>query len=255
MSMRVLIIEDEAHAAEHLERLLSRISFNLDVVARLKSVAESITWLTQYPSPDLIFMDIQLGDGISFSIFESTDVDAAVIFTTAYDQYALNAFKVNSIDYLLKPIAFDDLEKAILKWKKHYRQQNVLKLGKSEIQAIVSEMKPVFKKRFLVKAGHHLKSIAMEEISFFISRDKITFLFHTDGRKYPVDYPLTELEGILDPHLFFRVNRQYIINHQSIADVMTFSNSRLKIRLKQKEQTPIVVSRDRVTDFRNWLDK
>lgn len=252
--MRILIVEDETHAAEHLERLLGRTQFDLESVEVSQSIASTVKWLTTNPAPDLLFMDIQLSDGISFSIFELIEVEAPVVFTTAYDQYALDAFKVNSIDYLLKPIALDDLEQALQKWRKHHRQTSLPKLGNTEIRALLSAMKPVYKQRFLVKAGHHLRSIHITEIQYFISSNKITYLFHSSNRKYAVDYSLTELENILNPNEYFRVNRQAIISYQSIKDVISMSNSRLKIKLKSDDRT-LVVSRERVSFFRSWLDR
>ena len=234
---RILIIEDESHAAEHLQRLLNKIDKSLEVVAHLKSGAESIAWLTENPTPDLIFLDIQLSDGISFSIFDRVEVEAPIIFTTAYDQYALRAFKLNSIDYLLKPYTLEDLTRATSKWRKLHKDQYP-RIGKEELQAIVNSMQTTYKQRFLVKAGHQLKSIKLDEISFFMSQDKITYLVHVNGRRYAVDYSLTDLESIVDPQRFFRINRNHIISHKAIDTIVSYSNSRLKVTAKPTQNNP-----------------
>lgn len=254
--MNVLIIEDELPAAEHLKRLLGRLDEDMNVLQCLTSVIDSARWIKQNPPPDLIFMDIQLNDGISFSIFDQVEVSSPIIFTTAYDQYALDAFKVNSIDYLLKPIALKDLRRATTKWKKvHSRNTQPVGLDRNQIQAILKELKPSFKQRFLVKAGHHLKSIPVDEIIAFQSREKITFLINNTGRKYPIDFSLNDLEDILDPACFFRINRQDMISHQAISDVASYSSSRLKIMSQLSTEKEMIVSRDRVSDFRLWLDQ
>jgi DNA-binding LytR/AlgR family response regulator len=252
--MHILIIEDEPDAAEHLIRLINRLDEEVRIVANLSSVAEAVSWLRASPSPDLIFLDIQLSDGISFSIFDQTEVESPVIFTTAYDQYALNAFKVNSIDYLLKPIDLNDLQRAVDKWKHllsgvhrpHY-------LSKHDVEMILKSMKPKFKERFMVRIGNHLRSIPVSEAAMFKSWEKIIYLILFDGKRYAVDFTLNELEDMLNPARFFRVNRQYILNLGSIQDVVSYSNSRLKIVTKLLQESGIIVSRDRVNDFRDWL--
>jgi DNA-binding LytR/AlgR family response regulator len=254
--MKVLIIEDELPAAEHLIRLLGRLDEDITVLQSLTSVFDSARWIKQNPPPDLIFMDIQLNDGISFSIFDRIEVQSPIIFTTAYDKYALDAFKVNSIDYLLKPIALEDLRRAIRKLKS-LQSQDQQKPGLNSVQfkAILKELKPAYKQRFLVKAGNHLKSIPVAEILAFQSREKITFLVNDTGRKYPVDYSLNDLEDLLDPDLFFRINRQDMISHAIITDVITYTSHRLKIKSKHFKDSEMIVSRDRVSEFRFWLDK
>ena len=253
--MKILIIEDEVQAAEHLKRLLNTIDDDLTVMTCLTSVVDSVHWLQKNPAPQLIFMDIQLSDGISFSIFEHVEVNAPIIFTTAYDKYALKAFKVNSIDYLLKPIAQKELRQAISKWKKITAAKPSQKnIGVKEIQSILQVLKPSYKQRFLVKAGHHLRSIPVQEIVAFLSREKTTLLVHENGRQYPIDYSLSDLEEMVDPSLFFRINRQDMLSHQIISDVISYS-SRLKIISKILPNSEMIVSRDRMNDFRGWLDQ
>lgn len=258
--MRILIIEDEALAVERVKSLATSLGEELEFLADLDTVEDSITWLNNNPEPDLIFMDIQLADGLSFSIFEKVEVKAPVIFTTAFNEYAIDAFKHNSVDYLLKPIKKEDLEKAISKYNRIYKKDSsvasrVPVLSQDLIQEMMMQLNKSYKKRFVVKRGQSLNAIPVEKILYFFSENKISWLKNSEGKKYAVDFNLDELIELLDPEKFIRINRQYIISYDSILNTVSYSNSRLKIDLKFMEaDEPILVSRDRVRGFKSWLD-
>jgi DNA-binding LytR/AlgR family response regulator len=252
--MRVLIIEDEDLAAWSLISKLQRLDPAITVVATLDTVQAAVAWLRQNPAPDLAFFDIQLADGLSFEIFEQVKVPCPIIFTTAYDAYALRAFKVNSVDYLLKPVDQDDLARAFSKLR---QLRGPAALDADTIQRMMSAITPQqYKTRFLVKVGDHLTAVAAAEIDFFFGENKIVWLRHQNGRKYPVDYNLEQLEEMLDPEQFFRLNRQYITTITAIKDVVTYSNSRLKVTLKDPlDKDDVLVSREKVEAFKNWMGK
>lgn len=252
---KILVIEDEKPAAEWIRQLILKFDPQSTILATLDSVQSSKEWFQQNPPPDLAFMDIQLADGLSFAIFDRVQVPCPVIFTTAYEEYAIKAFKVNSIDYLLKPIAYSDLEAAFLKFRKQSSRDQQVPVVTADLLLKVQEMlKKQYKTRFVIKVGEHLKSIAVEEISFFYSLDKATFLCTSDFKTYLVDYSLDRIEEMIDERMFFRINRQYILNNNSIADIVVYSNSRLKIKLKKPGEEAIIVSRDKVPAFKEWLD-
>ena len=250
--MRVIIIEDEKPAARRLDRMVKEIGLTPE--AMLHSVEESINWFHNNEHPDLIFLDIQLSDGLSFEIFEEVNVKSAIIFTTAYDEYALKAFKLNSIDYLLKPIDDEELEIAIEKYKEiqEVSEQNVV-FDINEIKNLIAPQKPSFKNRFTVKIGQHIKMIAIENIECFFSENKATHIHTNENRDYLIDDSLEQLEGKLNPEIFFRVSRKYYVNINSIKDIIAYSNSRLKLILHNYSDTEIIVSRERVKDFKNWI--
>lgn len=253
--MKIVIIEDEALAAERLSNLIKQYNNNIQIITYLDSVQEAVEFFRTSPPPDLAFFDIQLADGRSFEIFEQTNVPCPVIFTTAYDEYALRAFKVNSIDYLLKPIDYEDLRKAFSKLdslKSSFSKENHAITLETMQQVIQSLHKPSYKNRFVVKSGAHLHSVPVEEILYFYHEDKIVWLKRNDYKKFAVDFTLEQLETILDPSLFFRLNRQIITSFHAIKEVTTYSNSRLKIKLLDSNK-PAIVSRERVNDFKNWL--
>lgn len=252
--MKFLIVEDELPAAEKLERYLLKYDPSSKVIAIVDSVEKGVEWLSlNQDSIDLIFMDIQLLDGLSFQIFQKVNVRKPVIFTTAFNEFALDAFKVNSIDYLLKPITFTDLS-ASLKKLESLREQ--LQPEQSErIQQAVSSMKTKeYKNRFMVKLGEHIRSITTDQIALFFADGRDVYLVTTQPRKFIVDYTLESLEGILDPKIFFRLNRTFILNINSIKDVLVYSNSRLKITLLQEFDKEIIVSREKVGEFKEWFD-
>jgi len=252
---KILIIEDEKPAAEWLQQLISKLDDSISIFGVIDSVRGAVEWFRQNSAPDLVFMDIQLADGLSFEIFEQVKVPCPVIFTTAYEEYAVKAFKVNSVDYLLKPIAFDELESAFQKFLNQAKKEETVQLVTLDLLNKVREMlRKQYKTRFIIKVGEHLKSIPVEDIQFFYSLDKATFLCTSDFKTYIVDYSLDRISEMVDEHRFFRINRKYILSNQSIADIVFYSNSRLKIKLKKPDEESIIVSRDKVAAFKEWLD-
>ena len=251
--MKVLIIEDERSGSAKLVRQLKAIDPQIVVLAILQSVEESVNWIIANSTPDLIFMDIQLEDGISFEIFEKVKVNSPVIFTTAYDEYAIKAFKVNSIDYLLKPIAIEDLTQSLEKFK---TLQKGFNLHNQAILSSSKELLPIIKERVLVKIGERYISIILSKAICIYSIDKSVFLITDTGASFPLDSSLDKLEKIIDPSLFFRVNRNYIVNFNFIKDIITYSSNRLKLILHTHPTAPdILVSRERVNQFKHWLDR
>jgi DNA-binding LytR/AlgR family response regulator len=250
--MTTLIIEDEKPAARLLQRKLAKL--NIEVVVMLHSVEESIEWFSTNEHPDLIFLDIQLSDGLSFEIFEKTDIKSAVIFTTAYDEYALKAFKLNSVDYLLKPIDEDDLETAILKFKNRFPKSEMLNFNFEQIKKMLSNpIEKNYKKRFTVKIGQHLKVIATDEIECFFSENKGTYIHTFDNRNYLIESTLEVLEQELNPTDFYRISRKFIVPLKAIKEIVLYSNSRLKVILPTYKEEEVVVSREKVADFKNWI--
>jgi two-component system response regulator LytT len=254
--MTTIIIEDEKPAARLLQRKLEKI--NVPVGVMLHSVEEAMDWFSKNEHPDLIFLDIQLSDGLSFEIFEKIDIKSAIIFTTAYDEYALKAFKLNSIDYLLKPIDEDDLEVAVLKFKDHFQipknGNETMQLDFEQIRKMLSNpFEKTFKKRFTVKIGQHLKVISTDEIECFFSENKGTYIHTFDNRNYLIDSTLEVLEQEIDAAAFYRISRKFIISLQAIKEIVVYSNSRLKIILPTYKEDEVVVSREKVTDFKNWI--
>jgi DNA-binding LytR/AlgR family response regulator len=251
--MNVIIIEDEKPSARRLQRMLKALDLNAEIM--LHSVEESLEWFQNNPHPDIIFLDIQLSDGLSFEIFESIEIQSAVIFTTAYDEYALQAFKLNSIDYLLKPIDEDELKKAVQQYTKQKSQSQAVTLDFNEIKKLlVNPIEREYKKRFSVKVGQHIKLINVDDIECIYSENKGTYAFTTDGRNYLLDMTLDELEDELEPHTFFRVSRKFYVNINAIKDIISYTNSRLQIKLNRFKDLDIIVARERVKDFKNWLD-
>ncbi|WP_166964968.1 LytR/AlgR family response regulator transcription factor [Yeosuana marina] len=251
--MNVLIIEDEKPSARRLQRMLASIQVQAEVM--LHSVEESITWFKNNEHPDLIFLDIQLSDGLSFEIFETIDIQSAVIFTTAYDEYALQAFKLNSIDYLLKPIDADELEKAVKKYQDRVPKQQAVTIDFNDIKKLlVNPIDREYKKRFSVKVGQHLKLINIEDIECFYSENKGTYVYTTEGRSYLLDTTLELLENELEPQTFFRINRKFFVNINAIKDMVSYTNSRLQIKLNSYNDDEVIVARERVKDFKAWLE-
>lgn len=251
--MTVLIIEDEKPSARRLQRMLSHLG--LDVNQMLHSVEEAIDWFSTNEHPDLIFLDIQLSDGLSFEIFDSVEISSSIIFTTAFDEYALQAFKLNSIDYLLKPIDEDELERAINKYKEREPQVHNLQFNFDDIKKLLTN--PVergFKKRFTTKIGQHIKMIAVDDIECFYSENKGTYAHTVDGRDYLLDLTLDQLENELEPQSFFRISRKFYINIDAIKDIISYSNSRLQIKLNSYKEQEVIVARERVKNFKLWLE-
>ncbi len=256
LALNVLIVEDETPAAEKLERYLHKYSDQITVAHVSGSVKETVTWLRENQSKiDLIFMDVQLKDGISFSIFQEVKIEKPIIFITAYNEFALDAFKVNSIDYLLKPITFTDLSVSL---KKMETLSTQLRWGEDKNQSLIGQLATTpqknYKTRFMVKLGEHIRSITSDEISFFFADGRDVYLVTNQLRKFIIDYTLEGLDEILEPKIYYRVNRSYILNITSIQDVVVYSNSRLKITPHVKWEREIIVSRDKVNDFKRWFD-
>lgn len=254
--MTTLIIEDEKPAARLLQRKLEKL--NIVVETMLHSVEESIDWFSNNSHPDLIFLDIQLSDGLSFEIFEKIDIKSAIIFTTAYDEYALKAFKLNSIDYLLKPIDEEDLDIAVTKFKSRLPKLDTenanLQLDFEQIRKMLSNpFEKEYKKRFTVKIGQQLKIIGIDEIECFFSENKGTYLHTFDNRNYLIDSTLEILEQEVDMKDFFRVSRKFIVSLKAIKEIQVYTNSRLKVILPSYKEDEVVVSREKVQDFKNWL--
>ncbi|WP_066225529.1 LytR/AlgR family response regulator transcription factor [Formosa haliotis] len=250
--MKVIIIEDEKPSARRLQRML--LQLNLEVETMLHSVEASIQWFQENTHPDLIFLDIQLSDGLSFEIFDAVTIQSAIIFTTAYDEYALKAFKLNSIDYLLKPIDEDDLIQAVDKFKMRIPKQEQVVLNFNDIKnLLVNPLDRSYKKRFSVQVGQHLKLINSDDVECFYSENKGTYVHTQNGRNYLLNTTLDQLENDLEPETFFRVNRKFIININAIGDMLNFTNSRLEIKLKSFRGDQVIVARERVKTFKDWL--
>jgi len=251
--MNVIIIEDEKPAARRLSRLLAEL--NVNVSTMLHSVEEAIDWFQENEHPDLIFLDIQLSDGLSFEIFEAVEVQSAIIFTTAYDEYALQAFKLNSIDYLLKPIDDEDLAISVKKYENLRPKAQKLTLDFEDIKKLlVNPTDREYKKRFTAKVGQHLKIINADDVECFYSENKGTYAATVDGRNYLLETTLENLESELSPKIFFRVSRKFYVNINYIKDIVSYTNSRLQIKLNRFSDQEIIVSREKVKDFKCWLE-
>ena len=253
--MQALIIEDELPAAERLRFLLHKYRTTVDITAHIYSVEDAVQWLSQNNHPDILFLDIHLADGFCFDIFKKIEYKKPVIFTTAYDQYTLDAFKLFSIDYLLKPITEESLFAALDKLESITVAGNAAN-GYSEIAKVLQQLeRPQYKARFLARAGQKMFFVATEEIEYFRADDKVVYLVDKQGNKLLVDYTLDKLESLLYPKDFFRLNRRYIVRYSSIAQVKPYINSRLKLILKNgQKQEEVIISRERVQSFRQWAN-
>jgi len=249
--MNIIIIEDEKPAARLLQRKVEQLGFK--VTNLLHSVEESINWFSKNKHPDLIFLDIQLSDGLSFEIFEKIKIQSAIIFTTAYDEYALRAFKLNSIDYLLKPIDEDELKVAVDKFQIQLSKKESLSLNFEQIRSMFAPTEKVYKSRFTVKIGVQLKIINIDEIECFFSENKGSYIHTLDNRDYLIDTPLEVLEDELEAKNWFRISRKFIVPLSSVKEIVVYSNSRLKIILPSYKGEEVIVSREKVTDFKNWI--
>lgn len=251
--MNILIVENEAPAAEKIIKLLKGIDNTIAVLGVIETVEEAINRLQESPLPDLVLMDVQLDDGLCFEIFETIEIDIPVIFTTAYDEYTLKAFKVNSIDYLLKPIDEVSLRSAIAKYIKLYGEKDPFR---RDFRQLIHEFRSLYKSRFLVKIGEKYRSVPTGEISHFHISERNVFLNDSHGRDYGIDYSLEQLQNTLDPRKFFRINRECIVNIDSISLMYSYSSSRLQLNLKNREKSDLfIVSRDKVAGFKKWVDR
>jgi DNA-binding LytR/AlgR family response regulator len=249
--MNVLIIEDEQLAARRLECMVLAYDPAIKVLAKLESVEESVGWFKNHTHPDLIFLDIHLEDDLSFAIFEKVKVESPIIFTTAFDEYAIRAFKLKSIDYLLKPIVQEDLNNAIAKYKEWSGQKSNIDM--SALFDLINRKETTYRDRFSVSYGQKIKSFGVLEIAYFYSKEGMTYAVLNDSKHYPVDYSLDNLMNELNPKDFFRINRQYLIKHSSIKQVHIFPKSHLKLELSPKPLDDTFVSIDKVTAFKKWL--
>ncbi len=244
--MNIVIIEDETPAYKRLAKLVEETMPGAEIAAHLDSVADAKIWFENHPMPGLIFMDVHLADGSAFDLLKLVKIDAPIIFTTAYDQYAIDAFKASSIDYLLKPLKKDDMRAALQKldgFKKLFTDEE------ANVAAPVSE----YKTRFIIRFGEHIKTLMADEIAYCYSENKATLARTFEGRTFPMDHNLDALQGMLDPHLFFRINRQYLINLKAIEDMKAHTKARVIVTLRPAVKEPPVVSSERAADFKSWL--
>jgi DNA-binding LytR/AlgR family response regulator len=248
--MKVIILEDENRAVNHLKRLIERVAPEMEVSGTFETVRETIAYLEQEPPVELIFSDVQLADGVSFEIFAKVHISCPIIFTTAYDTYAIEAFNANGIDYLLKPIEEERLRKAIEKARQFTSNAGLETL----VNLNTSPGSKPAKSRFMVKVGEKIRTIMVEDILAFYSFEKTTYLHTSAHRNYIIDYSLEELESMLDQRRFFKINRKYIVSIEACAQIIAWSNNRLKIDIEGVDDQKIVVARERVRDFKTWLD-
>jgi two-component system, LytTR family, response regulator LytT len=251
--IRTLIIEDEAPAALRLDKLLRKIGPEIEVIEIIDTVESAVNWFGSNPQPDLIMLDIQLGDGLSFDIFRKTKVESYVIFTTAYDEYAIKAFELNSIDYLLKPVDENRLSQSLSKFRKLRKDHQTANIEK--LLETIESRNSKFKKRFVVSIANKLKVVDTGDVAFFYSKEKNTFLCTADKHHYPLEFSLDHIEEMLNPEIFFRVNRQYIVQFRSISKIDILSKSRIRIETSPPANDEVLVSSARTAEFRVWLDK
>lgn len=251
--MNVLLLEDETLAAERLQNLLAAIDDSFVFVGHLKSIETAVQWLTKNPHPDLILADIRLLDGLCFEVFQQVPVTAPVIFTTAYDQYAIKAFEVNSVDYLLKPVQEDKLRKALS--KVNVKPVSTPVVDYSEIIRQMQAAQKQYKMRFMVRVGQKILAVPVEKIAYFYSENKLSFVVTQDQKRYPIDQPLDELVDVLDPHIFFRANRQFIVTFGSIAEIHTYFKGRIKLQLTPATTEEVIISSERSPEFKKWIDR
>lgn len=250
--MKIVIIEDERLAAEKLQQQIEEVIPGVEIFEILESVEEAINWFVANPTPDLIFMDIQLDDGISFEIFNEVNVEAPVIFTTAYDKYAIRAFKVNSVDYLLKPIEKKALRASIEKFNKIHSEN---KSFEDKVTKVIEQISRRYKSRFFIKIGTRFHSVPVSQICCFYVEERSTFLQTMNGKRYDIDPSLDQLQKMVNPESFFRVNRNFLVNINAIQEVFSYSTNRLKLKMNVESSEDIIVSRDRVAEFKGWMDK
>lgn len=255
--MKVLIIEDEKPAVNKLEQMLNNYDSRIEILARLVTVKQSVSWLKEFSDRvDLIFMDIKLSDGLSFDIFKQIEVTVPIIFITAYNEYAIQAFKVNSIDYLLKPLNFEELSNS-LKKNESLRKSLSPAIEHSqykELNKVLKQLNRSYKTRFMVKIGEHIRSVKSDNILLFYAEGRTVFIITDKLKKYIIDFKLESLESSLDPEMFFRANRSFILNINAIKDVLVYSNSRLKVLLSFDFDKEIIVSREKVGALKEWFN-
>jgi two-component system LytT family response regulator len=252
-TVKVLIIEDEVAAAKRLHKLISELMPEAEIVSSLASIESALQWFRANPQPELVFADIHLADGSSFEIFKQTNVTCPVIFTTAYDQYALQAFKQNSIHYLLKPVKKDELNEAVEKFRKVHASKQTPEIDFEKMFSMIGKPAANYKERFIIRFGEHIKTIQVHDAAYFYTENKANYVVMKDGKRYPVDHNLDELEQLVDPKNFFRINRQFIIGYNSIAEMITYSKSRVLVKLNPPTKLETIVSTERSSSFKSWL--
>ncbi|HET9057391.1 MAG TPA: LytTR family DNA-binding domain-containing protein [Chitinophagaceae bacterium] len=250
--MRILIIEDEEAAVKRLQKMLKEIAPESEVIDSLVSIKSSVQWFKSNPQPDLILMDVHLADGLSFEILRQISIECPVIFTTAYDKYALEAFKLNTVDYLLKPVKKEELQNALAKFKKH-QQKTTPAVDIDKIINSFQKAQQEYKKRFVVRYGEHIKTINTGDAAYFYTEARANFMVTKDAKRYVIDYNLDQLETLLDPKVFYRINRQFIIGIDSIDEMLSYSKSRVLIKLNPPCKIETIVSTERSGDFKQWL--
>jgi two-component system, LytTR family, response regulator LytT len=253
--MKVLILEDESLASEKLENMLRELDPSTEIVSKLQSVAAAIEWLQNNPHPDLIVSDIRLLDGLSFEIFQHVKTDKPIIFTTAYDQYAIKAFEVNSIDYLLKPVQKEKLRASLDKLRNLSSQKQSIAIDYNEVLKLIKSAQSEYKSRFMVRLGQKIVAVPADKIAYFYSENKLTFIVTKDAKKLPLDQALEELIDVLDPRTFFRINRQFIVTFDSIAEIHPYFKGRIKLTLSPKSDDEVVISSERTPEFKKWIDQ
>lgn len=248
--MKVLIVEDEELTADRFKQLLRRSTTAIEIVAHTTSVKNSVDWLKQHEAPDLIFLDIELGDGTGFDVLERSKTRAPIVFTTAYNEFAIRAFRYNSLHYLLKPIDLQDLQEALEKINPQLAPQQ----ANSDFTVLKNLLHKDYKKRFMVKIGDQYRHVAVEDIAYFRFEKGLAIICTNSNKELPIDYSMDQLEEVLNPINFFRINRKYISSIQAIQQVHSYFNSRLLIKLAPSTREEVIVSRDRVGNFKRWLD-
>lgn len=254
--MNILILEDEKLASEKLEKTLREIEPQSRIVAVFQTITAAVDWLKNNPHPDLIISDIRLLDGLSFEIFQQVKVEKPVIFTTAYDQYAIKAFEVNSIDYLLKPVQQEKLKASLDKFRGLSQKSVAAQIDYQEVLKLLRSTPPSeYKSRFMVRLGQKIIALPADKIAYFFSENKLTYIVSKEGKRYPMDQPLEELTEVLDPRIFFRANRQYIVTFESIAEIHPYFKGRIKLLLQPKTEDDVVISSERTPEFKKWIDQ
>jgi DNA-binding LytR/AlgR family response regulator len=253
--MNILILEDEKLASEKLEKALLEIEPGANIIAKLQTVSSAVAWLQNNTHPDLIFSDIRLLDGLCFEIFQQVKIDRPVIFTTAYDQYAIKAFEVNSIDYLLKPVQKEKLKASLDKFRNLAPKSAPVTFDYQEMIKLLKVTPIEYKSRFMVRLGQKIIALPADKIAYFFSESKLTYIVSKEGKRYPMDQPLEELIDVLDPRVFFRINRQYIITFESIAEIHPYFKGRIKLLLNPKTDDDVVISSERSPEFKKWIDQ
>ena len=248
----MLIFEDETLSAEHLTKLIRKCDPSIEILDVIESVSKGTDWLNAHPLPDLLLMDIQLSDGTCFELFKKIRIEIPVIFTTAFNEYAIRAFKVNSIDYLLKPVDYQELHQALEKFRKQVQKTRPVQIYEELYMRLLKDSQ--YKKRLLIRVGEQLKQVSTGDIAYCVSEEGMCWVVTRGKNRYPLDFSLDEMEKLLDPDIFFRINRQFLINSDSIGKIHTYFNNRLKLQLQPVPDADVIVSRERVNDFKRWLN-